>query len=172
MNGRQKLWAIAFGLIIFANVFDVVYTIVELEIATSGSNSMQRLDMILAAVQYFMDNPFFGLGASNYILISPYGTEPHSAYALILAETGLFGALSYFFLLLSIMLGLFRNRFDGEGLLLFMLMTNILVLGLFTGLVASQIALFIFIGMYLGKKTKRKLESRASSLSHISVNSI
>jgi hypothetical protein len=63
----------------------------EIEINGSLSNSMQRYALYYEALDYLMNNPFYGIGFSNYVIISPRGYTPHSAYALIFSELGIMG---------------------------------------------------------------------------------
>lgn len=172
LDRREKVIAIVISSLICLVVFEPVYIIVEREIMGSGSNSQERFDFILHSLDFFLDNPFFGIGASNYIIVSPLGHDPHNVYALILAEIGLFGFLSYGFLLLSIIIGLYLRRDDMINQLLLMLMISVSILGLFTGLIASQLVLFIFIGLYVGKNIQRKLASESLKISSIGSNSI
>lgn len=160
LDRRGKIRMIVASLLICVAAFKPIYIIIEREITSSGSNSQERYDFALQALAYFSENPFFGIGSSNYVVISPLGHEPHSAYALILAELGLFGILSYIFLLLSTFIGLYLRRDDEVNQLLMMLVANVVILSLFTGLVASQITLFIFIGVYIGMKVQRKALSK------------
>jgi len=169
LNKKQKLLTIVLTLLIFWLAFDYIYTIISLEIGSSISNSMQRFDMLVAALDYFANNPFFGIGPSNYVVISPYGTEPHSAYALIFAELGFFGGAAYVLLIFSMFIKLFRHRHDKTNQLLMMVIANIAVLSLFTGLVSTQIILYIFIGLYFGQMARLKMGS--SEMSKYYINS-
>ena len=170
LNRRGKIMTMFFSLLIGIAAFKPIYIIIEREITSSGSNSRERYDFALQALAYFTENPLFGIGSSNYVIVSPLGHEPHSAYALILAELGLFGFLFYVFLLLSIFVGLYLDRDDEVNQLLIMLITNIAVLSLFTGLVASQITLFVFIGAYIGRKLQRKGRSKNLKENNFALN--
>jgi len=155
---KRKMYIAALVFMIFLIFFEDIYSIVMLEINTSGSNSMQRLDMFMAAMDYLLENLLTGIGPSNFIVISPYGTEPHSAYALIFAELGLFGGLTYIFLIITMIIRLLKYRQDKVSQLLIMLMVNIGVLSLFTGLVSTQIIFYILIGLYLGHISLLKMK--------------
>ena len=172
LDRRGKVIAVVISSLICLVIFEPVYSIVEREIMGSANNSQERFDFILHSLDFFLDNPFSGIGSSNFITVSPLGHDPHNVYALILAEIGLFGFLSYGFLLLSILIGLYLHRDDMLNQLLLMLMTCVSILGLFTGLIASQLVLFIFIGLYVGKNIQRKLASENLKISSISGNSI
>jgi len=171
LDRRGKIMAIVISSLIGLAVFKPIYFIIEREITGTGNNSQERYDFILQALAYFAENPFFGIGSSNYVIVSPLGHDPHNAYALILAEIGLFGFLCYGFLLLSIFIGLYLRRDDRLNQLLLMLVASVSILGLFTGLIASQLVLFIFIGLYVGKNIQRKLVSESLKVSPIGGNS-
>jgi O-antigen ligase len=152
LPAKQKVSIIFVGLLLVLSQFNTIYEIVALELRTSNSNTSQRFDMLVAAYRYFENNPFFGIGSSNFVLISPYGTEPHSAYALILAETGIFGFLCFVLLLLSMWMYALRQRYNEEMFLFFLMIGNVMISCAFSGLLSTQLTLFAFIGIYLGQK--------------------
>jgi len=172
LDQRGKIMTIVISSLIGLAVFKPAYIIIEREITGSVSNSQERYDFILQALAYFAENPFFGIGPSNYVIFSPLGHDPHNAYALILAEIGLFGFLCFGFLLLSILIGLYLHRDDRLNQLLLMLVASVSILGLFTGLIASQLVLFIFIGLYVGKNIQPKLVSHNLKASPMAGNGL
>ena len=172
LDRRGKIMVIVISSLIGLAVFKPLSIIVEREITGSVSNSQDRYGFVLEALAYFVENPFFGIGSSNYVIVSPSGHDPHNAYALILAEIGLFGFLCYAFLLLFIFIGLYLRRDDRVNQLLLMLVASISILGLFTGLIASQLVLFIIIGLYVGKNIQPKLVSQSLKASPIAGNGL
>jgi O-antigen ligase len=94
------------------NIRKQFVTIGDLE---SNYSNLERLNRWMAAVNMFVESPFYGIGPGNYAfayytyrdasLTTPYSymfANPHSEYLRILAEGGLillFGWMSYFVLI-------------------------------------------------------------------------
>jgi O-antigen ligase len=55
-----------------------------------------RSGMYKEALNFFYNNPFFGIGFDHFRLLSSYGVYSHSTYAEIISTTGIIGALIYF----------------------------------------------------------------------------
>lgn len=61
---------------------------------SSGSTSM-RSGMYREAWGMFESNPIFGVGYSQFRVLSQYGTYAHATYAELLADTGIFGTIIF-----------------------------------------------------------------------------
>ena len=62
--------------------------------ASSGSTSM-RSGMYREAWEMFKSNPVFGVGYSQFRVLSQYGTYAHATYAELPADTGIFGTILF-----------------------------------------------------------------------------
>jgi len=56
----------------------------------------KRGDMYVHAMNYFRENPVFGLGYDQYRVVSIFKTYSHSTYGELLSTTGIIGIITYF----------------------------------------------------------------------------
>lgn len=63
---------------------------------TSGSTAT-RTDMYREAFLLFKRNPIFGIGYSQFRVVSSFGTYSHSTYAELIADTGAVGTLIFIY---------------------------------------------------------------------------
>src|SRR5690554_2249836 len=71
------------------------------------SSDTTRSGMYQEALQFFHENPLFGVGFKHYELLSRYQTYSHSTYAEIISTTGIIGTLLYFSAYIIIIYNLF-----------------------------------------------------------------
>lgn len=76
---------------------------------TSGSTNMRR-GMYKESLDFFMNNPMFGIGYDQFKVISQYKKYSHSTYAEVLANGGLIGILLFFTPIVLAGIKLFQNR--------------------------------------------------------------
>ena len=102
--------------------------------------SIMHFNHYITAFEIFKDNKYFGIGPKNYRFVcneSEYylnefscSTHPHNYYIQLLAETGLFGSLSFIFIYLTFLYLFFRVIFKVDtkhSLLKLILITSFLV---------------------------------------------
>lgn len=101
----------------YNNVYVNTYSYNRMEIlgsTVSGSSSQIRTMYYRYAVNYFMEQPVFGIGLGQFAVWNPLHGYSHSTYAEALADWGFVGCIIYFYPAIAIGIKLLQAAFSGK----------------------------------------------------------
>lgn len=157
---------VLFALGLFAFLLSLLpHDRIAYKISLGGTFLGIRINIFVSAIYAWLENPFFGIGRDNFILLDnsiyfPDSPEPHAPHAHnvvlnLLATTGIFTTISYIVFQLSALISFAKNYKLDYSIKIALLITlfsnvcslveltfhseNLLLTLLFFGLAASQI---------------------------------
>jgi O-antigen ligase len=144
-----------------------VESVLYSRLTTNGYNiadSESRSGMYREAIQFFRDNPLWGIGFNHYRLLSTYRTYSHSTYAEIISTTGVVGTVIYFSAYIVIIYNLLEIFIKKKGTMVSIvsiqyLALMIVMLALGTGVIhfynrIDHTAFALMISFYYTEKLK------------------
>lgn len=128
-NRREKsmkyallLITLAIGGIYFVKYYANTNSFERLQFLGSDGSTHLRLEMYKEGWEFFKSSKLFGIGYKQYMVHSSYGAYAHSTYAEVLACSGIFGCILFFYPImktgLAIVKKLRRNPSYQKGMLL------------------------------------------------------
>jgi O-antigen ligase len=100
------------------NRFESIQLLFKSEQLTYGSTA-DRLSFLKLGLSTFMDNPFFGVGSNNFVVLFPGTGYTHNNYIEILANLGIVGFLPFYLMYFVLIKKL--SKISNKGIRYFLL---------------------------------------------------
>ena len=120
----------------FNNIYSVSYSYKRMQELGNEEDvgSHNRILMYKYAIDYFLNEPLFGIGLDQYRVLSPFQSYAHSTYAEALADWGLAGCLVYFIPVISSGIGLFKGLWNNNNQNIYRIVFALWIMEVFLGI--------------------------------------